>query len=132
MPSRPILAAAVAYFAVAFGAGFVLGALREIVVVPRLGGLAAVALEAPIILVICRVAAGALVRRFAVPAGIAPRLAMGGIAFGLLQIAEIALAASFGARPADYVGDLLTAEGALGLAAQVVFAVLPVAVDRRG
>ena len=132
MPSRPVLAAAVAYFAVAFGAGFVLGALREIVVAPRLGGLAAVALEVPIMLAIARIAAGALVRRFAVPAGIAPRLAMGGIAFVLLQIAEILLAASFGATPADYASGFLTAKGALGLAAQIVFAVLPVAVDRRG
>ena len=107
------------------------GALREIVVVPRLGGLAAVALEAPIMVAISWVAAGALVRRFAVPAHVTARLTMGGLAFVLLQIAEIALAAALGTPPVAYAASLATARGALGLAAQLVFALLPLAVGRR-
>lgn len=130
MPRRGPLAAAIAYFAVAFACGFVLGALREIVVAPRLGALAAVALEVPIMLAISWVAAGVLVRRFAVAATPAARLVMGGVAFTLLQIAELALAASLGLPPAAYVAGFATAKGALGLAAQLVYALLPLAVGR--
>lgn len=132
MPSRGPLAAALAYFAVAFACGFVLGAVREIVVAPRLGAVAAVALEVPIMLAISWVAAGVLVRRFAVPARIPARLLMGGFAFVLLQLAEIALAAGFGTPPGAYVAGFATAKGALGLAAQGAFALLPLAVARRG
>lgn len=134
MPSRVVVAAAFAYFAVAFGCGFVLGAVREIVVAPHLGGLAAVALEAPIMLAISWVAAGVVVRRFAVPARASARLIMGGLAFVLLQLAELALAGALGVPPAAYVAGFATAKGGLGLAAQVVYALLPLAVgspDRR-
>ena len=127
---RAVVKAAVAYFAVAFAAGFVLGAIREIVVVPRLGGLAAVAIEVPVMLAISWIAAGAIVRRFAVPADAAPRLVMGGLAFVLLQAAEVALASALGTSPMAYVAALATPRGALGLAAQVVFAFIPLLVGR--
>lgn len=123
---RAVVKAGIAYFAVAFGCGFVLGALRELVAVPRLGGLAAVALEVPIMLAISWVAAGRVVRRFAVPNALGARLATGGLAFVLLQAAEIALANAFGTSPTAYLAGLVTPRGALGLAAQVAFAALPI------
>jgi hypothetical protein len=125
---RAVVAAAVAYFAVAFAAGFVLGAIREIVVVPRFGGLAAVALEAPLMLAISWIAASRLVRRFAVPADAGSRLVMGGLAFVLLQAAEVALATVLGTSPTAYVTALATPRGALGFAAQVVYALIPLIV----
>lgn len=134
MPSRGTLAAALAYFAVTFAVAFVLGALRQTVVEPRLGGLAAVALEVPILLGVSWLVAGRAVRRFAVPARAAARLAMGGVAFGLLQVSEFAFAAALGTPPTAYAASFFTAAGALGLAAQVAFALLPLAVgppDRR-
>ena len=127
---RAVVKAAFAYFAVAFAAGFVLGAIREIVVVPRLGGLVAVAAEVPIMLTISWIAARAIVVRVAVPPDLMSRLAMGGLAFGLLQAAEIALASAFGLPPAAYLAALTTPRGALGSAAQVVFALLPALVAR--
>jgi hypothetical protein len=127
---RAVVKAALAYFAVAFAAGFVLGAIREIVVVPRLGGLVAVAIEVPVMLAISWVAATRLVRRFAVPADVATRLAMGGLAFVLLQAAEVALASAFGTSPTAYVAALAIPRGALGFAAQVVFALIPLFVGR--
>jgi hypothetical protein len=127
---RAVVKAALAYFAAAFAAGFVLGAIREIVVVPRLGGLAAVALEVPIMLAISWIAARVIVARFAVPTDLVPRLVMGGLAFVLLQVAEMALAAGFGISPTAYLAGLATPRGLLGLAAQVAFAFLPAGVGR--
>ncbi|WP_333825841.1 hypothetical protein [Pinisolibacter sp.] len=127
---RAVVKAAVAYFAVAFATGFVLGSIREIVVVPRLGGLAAVAIEAPIMLAISWIAATRIVRRCAVPADAAVRLAMGGLAFVLLQAAEVALASALGTSPVAYAEAFATPRGLLGLAAQILFAIIPLFVDR--
>ena len=126
----PVVKAGIAYFAVAFAAGFGLGAFREIVVVPHLGGLAAVAAEVPIMLTISWIGAGAFVRRFAVPPDLMSRLAMGGLAFALLQAAELALASAFGTSPGAHLASLATARGALGFAAQVVFALFPALLGR--
>jgi hypothetical protein len=52
-----ILQAGVLYFAVVFGAGFLLGPIRMLWVVPRLGTRVAELLEAPIMLVITTVEA---------------------------------------------------------------------------
>jgi hypothetical protein len=52
-----ILKAAMLYFAVVFGAGFVLGPFRILWVVPRLGTRMAELLEAPVMFVITIVAA---------------------------------------------------------------------------
>ncbi len=82
------LKAGVLYFAVIFGAGFVLGPIRILWVVPRLGARMAELLEAPVMLVITIVAARQIVRRLAVPLTPSSRLGMGGIAFGLMLIAE--------------------------------------------
>ncbi len=82
------LKAGVLYFAVVFGAGFVLGPLRILWVVPRLGARMAELLEAPIMFVITIVAARWIVRRFAVPPTPSSRLGMGGIALGLMLIVE--------------------------------------------
>jgi hypothetical protein len=82
------LKAGVLYFAVIFGAGFVLGPIRILWVVPRLGARMAELLEAPVMLVITIVAARQIVGRLAVPLTPSSRLGMGGIAFGLMLIAE--------------------------------------------
>ena len=48
----PILKAGVLYFALVFGAGFVLGTVRTIWVVPRVGTRTAELMETPIMLVV--------------------------------------------------------------------------------
>lgn len=134
MPSRGLLAAALAYFAATFAVAFALGALRETVVAPRLGGLAAVALEVPILLTVSWFTARWAVRRFAVAERASARLVMGAVAFGLLQAVELGFAAAFGTPPSVYLGAVATAKGALGMAAQVAFALMPLVVgpaDRR-
>lgn len=86
-----ILKAGVLYFAVIFGAGFVLGLIRILWLVPRLGTRVAELLEAPIMLVITIVAARWIVRRIVVPPTPPSRLGMGGVALCLLLIAEFTL-----------------------------------------
>jgi hypothetical protein len=126
-PMKPsTFAAAGAYFAATFGLGFVLGTLRVLVLVPRLGELVAVMLELPLMLTaswfICR----RVVRHHAVAPDAAPRLAMGAAAFALLMVAEFALAVSaFGRSPGAFRAGLVTPAGAIGLAGQALFGLWP-------
>ena len=59
-----ILKAAVAYFALVFGAGFVLGPIRILFIVPRFGVRLAELMEFPVMLVVIVLAARWLVRKF--------------------------------------------------------------------
>lgn len=113
------------YFALVFLAGFVLGAVRTVWLAPRLGELAAVALELPLILAASWVAAGWVVKRLGVPARGGPRLAMGSVAFVLLLAAEAGLGAALGRGAAAYFASLATPPGLLGLAGQIAYALFP-------
>ncbi len=86
-----ILKAGVLYFAVVFGAGFMLGPIRILWAAPRLGTRMGELLEAPIMLVITIVAARRIVRKLPVAPTASSRLCMGGIALGLMIIAEFTL-----------------------------------------
>src|SRR3974377_100790 len=76
------------YFAVVFGAGFVLGAIRTRWVVPRVGERRAELMEMPIMLVVTIWAARWTVVRLAVPPVPTARLGMGCIALVLMLVAE--------------------------------------------
>jgi len=93
----PILKAGVLYFALVFGAGFVLGTIRTLWIVPRLGTRMSELMETPIMLVITILAARWTVRRLAVPSTPPARLGMGCIALGLLLLAEFTRCSGFGA-----------------------------------
>lgn len=121
-----MLRAAVAYFAIVFAAGFVLGTIRTVVLAPRLGPLAAVLVEIPVMLVIAHAACRWLVARFAVPAALSDRLVMGGVAFVLLIAAELLLALVLGGTASGFLVALAEPAGMAGLAAQAVFGALPV------
>ena len=72
-----LLKPALIYFAMVFGAGFVLGPIRVLWLVPKLGGQHAERyaelMEVPIMLVVIWLVARWLVRRFPAPTGSAPR-----------------------------------------------------------
>lgn len=82
------LKAASLYFALVFAAGFALGLVRVLWVVPRFGTRLAELMELPIMLAISFVAARWVVRRLRLPFGCASRLRMGFAALGLLLVAE--------------------------------------------
>ena len=127
------LRAGVAYFAIVFAAGFVLGTLRILVLAARLGETAGVALELPLMLATSWFTCGLLLRRFAVPRGWRYRAVMGGLAFLLLMAAELGLSlALFGRTPAAHLATYGRPAAALGLAAQLAFAALPLVRGCRG
>lgn len=120
-----ILRAAIAYWAVVFALGFVLGTLRVLWLAPLVGLIPAILIELPVILAASWMAAGWLVRRFAITtAGAA--LAMGGFAFALLMAAEFALALGLmGQTPGQWIAGLCEPHAAIGLAGQTAFALMP-------
>ena len=126
------LTAGAAYFAVVFLVGFVLGTMRVLVVAPRLGDVAAVLIETPIILWVSWLACGWSAARFGVGRSVPDRLAMGTVAFALLMSAEAGLSVLIFHRSlAEHLAGYRSLSGAIGLAAQVVFAWLPLAQARR-
>jgi hypothetical protein len=126
----PVLKAGVLYFAVVFGAGFVLGPVRLLWAVPRFGTRAAELMEMPIMLAVIVLAARAIVRRFALPATLSRRLAMGAAALALLLCAEVALLALRGLSLPAYLAALDPVSGTVYFAMLGVFAMMPVLVAR--
>jgi len=121
-----ILTSGAVYFAIVFLAGFAFGALRTLAIAPLLGEAIAVLLEAPVILTISWFVAIWCVGRFEVSAEPRARLAMGGVAFALLMLAELGVAMIFFHRSvAEHLAGYQSAAGAIGLAAQVAFAWVP-------
>jgi hypothetical protein len=120
------LTAACAYFGIVFAAGFALGTIRVLTLAPRLGELGAVLFELPIMLAISWFASGAVIRRFAVPAGWDQRAIMGAAAFVLLMLAELGLSLFVFERPAGaFLASFTTPSGAIGLLGQIAFALFP-------
>lgn len=119
-----VLRASILYFAVVFTAAFGLGVLRVTLVAPQLGALVAVALEVPIVLAVSWGVAGWIVRNW--PMILLQRIVMGILAFVILMGAEVLFSKLlFGQSLHDFMGALATLPGALGLAGQIGFAVIP-------
>jgi hypothetical protein len=120
------LRAGAAYFLLVFGAGFLLGPLRLFLLVPRVGERAAELLELPVMIVVIVFAARWVVRRFALPPGLAGRLAVGGLAFVLMLAAEFGLVLTLrGLTLADYFATRDPVSGTAYYASQLFFAALP-------
>ena len=83
-----IFPCALRYFALVFGAGFVLALIRIPFLVPRFGVRIAELIEMPIMLTVIFFAARAVLRRMPAPATHGARLAVGFIALGLLLLTE--------------------------------------------
>lgn len=132
-----VMAAGLAYFALTFAAGFALGVVRVLVVLPRLsptlGETTAVLLELPVILTIAWWVCRWLVSRFEVPPSAPARLLMGALAFSLLLGAEMVLGAlGFGRTASDQLQSFLHLPGFLGLLGQLAFAAFPLIQLTRG
>lgn len=118
--------AGLAYFALVFGAGFVLGALRVSILVPRLGERISELSEMPLMFAVIVIAARFVTRRFAVPFSIPARLGTGLLALGLLLAAELLLAVILQDRTlANYVTSRDPVSGSVYLAMLLLFALMP-------
>jgi hypothetical protein len=127
-PLRTPLLPGIVYFALAFALGFLLGTVRTFFVqdAPSGGRLLGVLIELPIMIgaswFLCRY----VVRRFEVAPTVAARAVMGGLAFALLMLAELAVGALlFGRTPVEHFALYGDASYALGLAAQIGFGLMP-------
>ena len=114
------------YAGCVFCAGFALGVVRVLWLEPSFGPLGAVALELPIMLAISWSVSAALLRKSHGDWSRLQSLAMGGFAFVLLIAMELALGAALtGDGVAAFFARLSTLHGALGLAAQIAFGLIP-------
>lgn len=126
-----ILKAGVLYFALVFGAGFVLGPIRILWVVPRFGTRTAELMETPIMLVVTVVAARWIIRRLAVPFTPSGRLTMGCIAVALLLVAEFTLVLRLrGLSIKEYVAARDPVSGTAYYVILGVLAIMPLLVAR--
>ena len=120
------------YFILVFGTGFALGTLRVLLVVPRLGARTAELIEAPLMLAVTFLAARWTVRWLVVPPALAPRLAMGCIALGLLLAAEFTLMLGVrGLSMREYFATLDPVSGTVYYLLLGMFALMPLLVTRR-
>jgi hypothetical protein len=127
-----ILQAGLLYFALVFGAGFVLGPIRILWAAPALGARAAEIIEMPIMFAVIALAARWTVRHFAVPPISSPRLGIGLIALGLLLVAEFTGVLWLrGVSIGDYVASRDPVSGTVYMAMLGVFAIMPLFVARR-
>ncbi len=121
--------AGVAYFALVFGAGFILGALRVPLLVPRVGVRMAELIEAPFMLAAIVLAAVFVVRRFSLPHAASIRLRVGVLALGLMLVAEATLALALQYRTlSDYVASRDPVSGGVFVAMLVLYALMPLVV----
>ena len=112
------LKAGAAYFALVFSAGFVLGAIRTLWVVPRTGVRTAELMESPIMLCVIGLAAKRVKDRHPLRAGF--------MALGLLLIAEIAVAIGVRRQSlSEYVASRDPISGSVYLLLLAAFAVMP-------
>jgi hypothetical protein len=118
--------AALAYLTIVFSAAFLLGTLRVLVPVPRLGELRAILLEIPVVLGISWVACRWAMHQYAIPDAFKSRLAVGGAAFILLMVLEVSFSILvFKQSSAAFFAAFLTPPGATGLLGQIGFALFP-------
>ncbi|HYL99360.1 MAG TPA: hypothetical protein VEZ90_10430 [Blastocatellia bacterium] len=126
------LKAGVLYFALVFVAGLILGPIRIVLLVPKVGVRAAELMETPIMLVVIIVSARWVVRRLSVSPTMSSRLSMGLLAVSLMLAAEFTLVLWLrGLSIRQYLATRDPVSGTAYYAALAVFAVLPLFVGRK-
>jgi len=127
-----ILKAGVFYFALVFGAGFVLGTIRILWIVPSFGTRMAELMETPIMFVVTILAARWVARRLAIPPTASKRLAVGFLALGLLLVAEFTLVLRLrGLSISEYIESRDPVAGTVYYLMLGVFTIMPLLVARR-
>ena len=119
-----VLTASSLYFALVFGAGFVLGVVRTLFVAPRVGTRSAELMEMPVMLLVTVAAARWIVVHLAVPSSTLARLSTGCIALLLMLAAEFGLVLRIrGISVRQYLGPRDRVSGTAYYVMLIVFAV---------
>ena len=118
--------AALLYFAIVLGTGFLFGVVRVPFVVPRLGERWAELAEMPFMAAVIYFAAGYILRRFPEVRHRGRSLVAGFLALTLSVCAELGLAVVLQNRPlADFLGSRDQVSGSVYLFMLLVFALMP-------
>jgi hypothetical protein len=126
------LKAGALYFAFVFGAGFALGTIRTLWVVPLLGTRVAELMEAPFMLAITIASARWVIRHLAVRPAPSSRLGMGVIALGLLLAVEFTLVLWLrGLSMREYFANRDPVSGTVYYVMLGMFAAMPLPVARK-
>ena len=123
---NPMIRASFLYFALVMGAGFLLGSVRVLFVVPHLGERWAELAEMPIMAMVIVVAAGYILRRYPEVQTRGRALVVGFTALALSVSAELVLAVVLQSQSlAEYLASRDKISGSVYLAMLVVFALMP-------
>ena len=131
MERRGMLKVGAVYFALVFAVGWILGPIRELWIIPRLGRSAGFVIEAPIMLMAMMASARWVIRRFCVDNSFSTRTSIGLIATPLLIVAEIlGTWWTRGASLSGYLATFDTVSGGVFVLLLVLFAAMPMLVER--
>jgi len=115
----------VVYFSLVFGVGFLLGIVRVLALVPRLGERWAELVEMPLMFVAIVLSARFVVRRFPATQR-ASYLVSGGIALLLLVVVELSVVLAIrGMSISQYFAERDPVAGSVYVVMLVIFAVMP-------
>ena len=127
-----ILKAALFYFAIVFGVGFLCGPIRLFWLEPNFGALTAIWMEVPILVMAMLFAARYVPRRLRLPAMWSAQAGMGAIALFLVLIADLAVGLLLRKLTlAEIMANFSTPTGRVYAGALLLFALLPMLVNRR-
>ena len=122
----PMIRASFLYFALVMGAGFLLGSVRVLFVVPHLGERWAELAEMPIMAMVIVVAAGYILRRYPEVQTRGRALVVGFTALALSVSAELVLAVVLQSQSlAEYLASRDKISGSVYLVMLVAFALMP-------
>ena len=122
---------ATVYFLTLFALGFVLGTIRVLLVVPKIGILHATLIEVPLMLIAAFYLCRWTIERWIVPSSLSARGVMALWFLILLALFETLVGvALFGRTLAGTWSGLATPAGLIGLTAQIIAALLPMFVGR--
>ncbi len=131
MNVKQLAVPALVYFALVFGAGFVLGTVRVLWLVPQFGARAAELTESPVMLLVVFFAARWIVNRFAVPPAAPARVGVGLIALACLLIFEFTVVLWLqGITIRESLANRDPVSGAVYAASLVLFALMPLFMSR--
>lgn len=118
--------AALVYFAIVLGTGFVLGVFRVPILVPRIGERWAELAEMPVMATVIFVAAGYILRRFPEIALPGRSLVVGFLALALSVSAELGLAVVLQDKTlAEFISSRDKISGSVYIVLLLVFAIMP-------